>query len=306
MSPTTRSLAALPLALLLAACTPPHVPAAAPDTRTPTRTPTDHGDSWQQVRAAGSGEITVLYVPAPGWAYRDAEGRLTGVTVELMRLFATHVEREHGTPLRVRFVEEPQWRTFYARVRDGSGGVFGIGNVTITPARRQEIRFSPPYLANVATLITHRDVPELRRLPDLPIAFRGLVALAFQGTLHEERLRELQREHFPGMHIVHAASNPEILERVAAGGFFAYVDAYNLHAARAAGAPLRAHPVADDADEAFGVIMPLDSDWEPVIGSFFTARGGLHARTEYHALLATHLGEELARTLVDALAAPES
>jgi hypothetical protein len=291
--------AAAAMACALAACgaPPPAAPAPAPGIGT-----VDRGDRWAEVRAAGSGAATVLYVPADGWAYRNADGRLTGVTVELMRLFAAHVRAAHGVALDLRFVEEEDWRTFYQRVRTGTGGVFGIGNVTITDDRRAELRFSPPYLTNVASLITHAEVPELERLEAMPVTFAGLTALAFAGTLHEERLRRFEREHFPGVEVALARSNREILDRVAGGGYFAYVDAYNYHAAREAGAPLRHHPVADDAAEEFGVIMPLESDWAPVLAAFFEHGGGVRRTDAYRALLVEHLGEELARTLLDAAA----
>jgi ABC-type amino acid transport substrate-binding protein len=286
---------------LLMACggLPPAEPVPAP---APGSGAVDPGDRWAEARTAGAGTVTVLYVPADGWAYRDAGGRLTGVTVELMRLFAGHVRAAHGVSLDLRFVEEEDWRTFYRRVRTGAGGVFGIGNVTITEARRAELRFSPPYLTNVASLITHADVPELERLEAMPVTFAGLTALAFAGTLHEERLRRFEREHFPGVEVALAGSNREILDRVAGGGYFAYVDAYNYRAAREAGAPLRHHPVADDAAEEFGVIMPLESDWAPVLADFFEHGGGLRRTDAYRALLVEHRGEGLARTLLDAAA----
>jgi hypothetical protein len=278
--------------LLLAAC------ASAPPAGVPAGP--DAGDRWEEVRARGAGTATVLYVPAEGWAYRDGEGRLTGVTVELMRLFAEHLRTEHGVALELRFVEEPDWRTFYRRVREGSGGVFGIGNVTITEPRRAELRFSPPYLTSVATLITREDVPELARLEEIPSTFEGLAALAFEGTLHEERLRRIRAEHHPELAVELARSNREILDRVAAGGYFAYVDVYNYHGDRRRGAPLRNHPAADDPAEEFGIVMPLDADWGPVVDAFFAHGPGLRRTAAYRALLEEHLGPDLARTLLEA------
>jgi len=142
----------------------------------------DRGDRWATASASGSGEIQVLYVPAEGFADHAPDGEPRGVTADLMREFAAWVEAEEGVAVRIRWEEERDWSRFYARVRDGSGGVFGIGNVTITEARRDELRFSPSYLSNVAVLITHRDVPELASLDAIPQRFAGLAALAFGGT----------------------------------------------------------------------------------------------------------------------------
>jgi ABC-type amino acid transport substrate-binding protein len=257
----------------------------------------DTGETWASAASAGEAAVTVLYVPADGFAYRDEEGRLTGVTVEIMRAFADWLADERDTRLAIDFVEEEDWSVFYGRIRGASGGVFGLGNVTITEARRTELRFSPPYLTNVAVLITRDDVPELAGMSDVGHAFAGLAPLAFAGTLHETRLRSLRDAHMPGVEIAAAASNAEILDRVASGGFFAYVDAYNFWRAVEAGAPLRRHPAGDDPGETFGIIMPLDSDWSEPLTAFFAHDGGYLESAPYRELLVRHLGEDVARAL---------
>jgi hypothetical protein len=255
-------------------------------------------DSWQAASARGHGSVRVLYVRSAGFAYRDDAGRLTGLTVELMREFARFVEQRHGVTLELEFVEEEDWRTFYNRVHDGRGGLFGIGNVTITEERRAEIGFSPPYMTSVAVLITHASVPQLPSLEALGRTFAGMQPLAYAGTLHEDRLEAIRAAHMPGTPLELATSNPEIIERVSADTrYFAYVDVYNYWRAREAGAPLRRHPAADLSSEEFGVIMPHDSDWAPVITEFFEADGGLLEQPLYRDMLRLHLGPELAALL---------
>lgn len=254
-------------------------------------------DSWAAAQAARGGRVQILYVPADGFAYHDAEGNLTGVTVEVMRHFAEWVGAEHGVDLDVDFVVEEDWRTFYGRVRDASAGVFGIGNVTITEARRSELQFSPPYLTSMAVLITHERVPEIRDGAGAAVAFRGLDALAFEGTLHEERLRVLRDAYVPDASLVMAGSNDAILDSVANGGYFAWIDVYNYWRALEHGAPLRRHPAFDDPAEEFGVIMPLVSDWAPVIDGFFHHGDGYRNTARYRDLLSRHLGELLADAL---------
>lgn len=284
------------IALMLAACG-TGTPAASTGNTLDSGSVLDRGDSWEAAAAAGHGTARVLYVPAGGFAYRDDEGTLTGVTVDMMRQFAAWVQEAKGVRVDLEFVEEQDWRTFYSRVREGGTGLFGIGNVTITQARRSELQFSPAYLTNVAVLITRDDVPELTSPAAAATAFSGLDALAFEGTLHETRLRALRDEYLPDASVAMASTNDEILDRVAEGGWFAYIDAYNYWRARDGGAPLRRHPVADDPAEEFGVIMPLQSDWGPVMEAFFEADGGYRNTPEYRDLLIRHLGEPLTRAL---------
>jgi hypothetical protein len=308
-------LAALAFGGLVAACETPDAPegtdragesaAGSTDEREASLPPSGveplRAPSFEAAADAGRIELVVLYVPSEGFAHGDGEGRLTGVTVELMRDFGAWVEARLGIDTEVRFEEEEDWPTFYRRVRYSEGGVFGIGNVTITEPRRDELAFSPSYLTNVAVLITHAEVPELESMEEIGERFAGLAAVPFSGTLHEERLEAIRDEHFPDMEMVPVGSNDRLLELVASGeGYFGYVDVYNYWRATEQGTPLRRHAVGDDASEDFGVIMPRGSDWEPVIRAFFEEGEGLRASARYRELLATHLGDEMARLLLAA------
>jgi ABC-type amino acid transport substrate-binding protein len=257
----------------------------------------DHAPMLAEARREGAATLRVVYVPAEGFAYRGAEGRPTGVTVDIMRAFAAWLASEQDLHVELDFVEETDWRTFYSRVREGSGGVFGLGNVTITDARRQELQFSPAYMTNVAVLITHESIDELTTLEDVPRAFAGLRPLGFEGTLHETRVRALRDAWLPGVAVELAGSNGEILERVGAGCCFAWIDGYNFWRARDQGAPLRRHAIGDDPAEEFGIIMPPDSDWPSVLAAFLGGRDGFRMSPQYDAILVRHLGEAIAAEL---------
>ncbi|MEE2002865.1 transporter substrate-binding domain-containing protein [Alkalimonas sp. MEB108] len=279
------------LSLFLAACSPEPVVSLSPLGQ-------DRGDSFQQAQQQGQASLTVLYVPAEGFAYTNAAGELTGVSVEIMRDFARWAERHHRIRLQLNFVEETNWQHFYQRVMQAEGGVFGLGNVTITEARKQELQFSPPYMNNVAALITHQDVAELQDWADFPSQFAELEPLAFSGTLHEVRIRRLRDSYQPGLAIQRVTSNPDLLELVASGAFYSYVDAYNYWRARQAGMPLRDHPLAAETDETFGFIMPLNSDWSQFMQAFFAAEGGYRHTASYRQIMQQHLGQELAELLL--------
>jgi ABC-type amino acid transport substrate-binding protein len=253
------------------------------------------GPTFRESLAAGHAHLTYFFVPSSGFAYRNQAGHLTGVTVELLRDFARFVADTHGLEVAITWIEEELWARFYGFVRDSEGGVFGIGNVTITDARWQEIDFSPPYLRNIAALVTHQDVPELEAMEAVGEAFAGLTALPYPGTLHEARLEAIREAHFPLMASRPVASNDELVSALAAGPeTFGYIDIYNYWRAREAGLPLRRHPVGDDAAETFGVILPDGSDWTPVITAFFEADGGYAESERFRRLLREHLGDELA------------
>ena len=254
----------------------------------------DSGTTLDQARAGESAELKVLWVASEGWAQAGPDGQPEGLTIAIMQRFAEWLNAQHELDVTLEFVEEADWRRFYGRVRDASGGVFGLGNVTITAARREELAFSPPYATNVAVFISGAADPEVHEPAALPQLMLGRRALGFAGTLHEARLRDLAERHWPDMPLDLADSNDEILAAVAASTHFAYVDGYNYFRARAQGLAVRRHPALDDPGEQFGIIMPLDNDWQDLLVDFFASEGGLVNSDWYRDQLVKYLGHGVA------------
>jgi len=258
--------------------------------------------SWQEVKDASSGDITLFYVPSEGFSYVDDEDELTGVTIELMRDFKSFVESEYDVGLNLHFEPIESFTDFYSTVVNSRSGTFGVANVTITEERRGELTFSPSYLSNIAVLITQDDIERAEQMSDISQYFSGLTGLAFEGTLHETRIDNIVENYLPDADIEYAQSNGEIIDRVTEGNrYFAYVDIYNFYRAAERGAPLLRHEIGDEASEEFGVIMPLGSDWEDVVNHFFDHDGGYIHSDSYHTILRNHLGNELAELLIGEL-----
>lgn len=260
----------------------------------------DEPGSFESVKENRTGVVELAYVPSEGFSYINENGELTGVTIELFRDFIGFVNQEYDLTIDIRFKPIESFAKFYEYVREADPGVFGVANVTITEARKEELGFSPPYLTNIATLITHSDLEPVQEMSELPERFEGLDILAFEGTLHEERLRNIKERNLPESEIYFAHSNREIIERTAeTSRYLAYVDIYNYWRAAEQGAHVTRHPAGDEASEQFGVIFPLESDWMVVMNEFFETKGGYINSERYRNHLIEHLGEELAELLMN-------
>jgi len=177
-------------------------------------------------------------------------------------------------------------------VKGSNGGVFGLGNITITDERKREVKFSPPFITNLAFLITQNDVATLAKMEDLPTTFGKLTAYTAKGTLNEKRINELKQKYFPDMQITLTSTSQETLEKITSNrDGFAYLDlAFYLEAVQQR-KPVKRHPIGDKASEQFGFAMPMNSDWSPILDEFFKANGGYRNSTEYKSILRKHLGE---------------
>lgn len=251
------------------------------------------GDSWAQVKANGKGTVSMAYVETPSFVYKDATGNLTGICVDIMKDFTQWVSENKKVTLESKFVGEgANFKAMYDKTKASIGGVFGLGNITITEERKKQVKFSPPFITNFAILVTQNAVPTLAKFEDLPTTFAKLTAYTAKGTLNEKRILELKEKYFPAMKITYTSTSQETLEKVFSDpNGFAYLDlAFYLEAVQLKKSVKR-HPIADRAAEQFGFVMPLNSDWYPLLDEFFKANGGYLNSAQYRKILSKHLGE---------------
>lgn len=251
------------------------------------------GDTWKQVSKTGKGNIALAYVHTPSFVYVDNAGKLTGICVDIMNDFAAWIKETKKVSIESKFAGNgSNFRIMYDKVKSSKGGVFGMGNITITEERKKDVKFSAPFITNFAILITHNKVPTLSKLENMPKHFKNLTAYTAKGTLNEKRMLELKEKFFPEMKLTYTTSSQETLEKVFEDpNGFAYLDlAFYLEAVQLKKS-IKRHPVADKAAEQFGFIMPLNSDWTPVLEEFFRANGGYLNSAPYQSILLKHLGE---------------
>lgn len=250
------------------------------------------GDSWGQVKANKQGTLSLAYVETPGFVYKDKNGQLTGICVDIVGDFVKFVNDNKQVKLNSKFVGDGStFKGMYDKVKGSVGGVIGLGNITITDERKKEVKFSPPFITNHAILITQASIPTLARWEDMPTTFGKLTAVTAKGTLNEKRISELKK-YFPAMKIVYTATSQETYTKVTADpNTFTYLDiAFYLEAVQQ-GKSVKRHPIGDQTAEQFGFVMPMNSDWYPLMEEFFKANGGYTNTPQYKAILTKHLGD---------------
>lgn len=251
------------------------------------------GDTWAQVKANGKGTISLAYVETPSFVYKEANGVLTGICVDIMADFVEWTNENKKVSISSKFVGDgSSFRGMYDKTKASVGGVFGLGNITITDERKKEVKFSPPFITNFAILVTQNSVATLTKFEDLPTTFGKLTAYTAKGTLNEKRVMELKQKYFPAMKIAYTATSQETLDKVLADpNGFAYLDLGFYLEAVTLKKSVKRHPVADKAAEQFGFVLPLNSDWHPILEEFFSAGGGYLNSAQYRKILVKHLGE---------------
>ncbi len=257
------------------------------------------GDSWAEIQENGGGEVIVAFYEEDAFAYYDEDGEPTGVALDIINRFLSFVESNHDVDLDVTYEAHSSWTEFYDNVAESSGGVIGTGNVTITEERKDELSFSPPFLTNIAVLITHESVSDLTSFENIHEEFGEKTAVPYEGTTHETRINELIEQGWQDLETEPVSTDQEVVDFVSNNPqSFGYTDLYNYWmAAEEDNYPIKRHEVGDQTSENFGLIMPPDTDWDDELQRFFEIGSGFRATTTYRDILQEHLGREVSRLL---------
>lgn len=256
------------------------------------------GSTYAQAKVSKSAKFYYVYDGVPGFVDKNEDGEVTGLLVDIMRKFEAHVQSTKGISVIVEFVQVPNkdFKIFMSDVKNGSGGVFGLSNVSIKEDRKTDYQFSPAYMNNVSVLISNAKTPTLTNLSDLSTRFSGKKAYSVSSSTYYQRLDDLRKDHFPSMEIVSLTSVNEVMEKVSeTNEAFAVVDLnYYLEALKNKRS-IKRHAVGDKGEDKFGVIMPLKNDWEPLIREFFD--NGFIGGADYRLLITENLGKGALRLI---------
>lgn len=255
---------------------------------------------YAQAKTAGRATLVLRYIETPGFVEKAPDGTYKGVCVEIMHDFAAYMLEQQGIEITYRFddADAGNFISFLENIKTSSGGVFGLGNISITPERQKNYSFSPPIINNVAILMSNKELPTLRSFQQLPSTFSGLTAYAVANSTNAKRLYDLRDAYYPSMRIVEVPSSPEALKRINSDpNSFTSLDFTYYLQGRLNGLPLKRHPIGDDPSGSFGIIMPQNNTWSPYLAQFLNS--GYLQSPQYQ----RHLSETLGLSAVKLLEA---
>ncbi|EAY26427.1 substrate-binding periplasmic protein [Microscilla marina] len=256
------------------------------------------GDTWAKVNQSKSGTIVLTYIDTPGLVYRDANGKLTGVCIDIVQQFVKYLKTTRGVKqlsIRVKGRSD-HFPIFLRNVKQGKGGVFGLGNITITPKRRKQFKFTPAFIYNVSVLMTHHKVPTLGNLKNMRRDFAHMKAYTLRSSTNAKTIERFKQLYHPNLRIIYLSSSVEVLRKVASDPrSFTSLDFNYYASALQRGLPIKRHSVGDQkGGEEFGMIMPPTSDWQGVWNQFLSR---FVRTTAYKKILVKHLGSGAYRLL---------
>lgn len=251
------------------------------------------GDTFAKAKASGSGQVTFTYAISPGYVYPSSNSGVQGICVDIMEAFVKYVKEKHGVTLKVAWSGKHanDFGGFVKEVQQSSGGVFGLSSTMISAERKKILQFSPPFHSTFPMIVSHKNAPDLTSLSDISKTFASMKAYACKGTAWEKELLTIKKKHFPSLTIDYIKSVNHLAEQLTADprGFTVLNINYYLVAVRD-GYPIKQHLYEKPDRVPVGIIMPLSSDWAPVVAEFMNSGFIDRNNTEYRKIIANHLG----------------
>lgn len=254
------------------------------------------GTAFSKAQQEGTGELIFVYNEVSG--FTEQKGDVAeGLLVDLMIEFEKYVKEQKGVSLSHKFVyANNDFPAFMKQVKNAKGGVFGLGNVSIKEERKGIYDFSPPFLDNMSLLVTNSKVSTLNSMDEISSSFSGMKGYSIASTTNDERIQEIKKDYLPQAEITYFNSTNEVLDGLLESErAFAIIDLNFYLEALNARMPIKRHAVGDRKDDPFGIVMPKNSDWTPVMREFFDS--GFVESSRYSEIIAKNLGNSALRLL---------
>lgn len=255
--------------------------------------------TWQQATELKEAKLKVIYFENYPFTFKDDEGNLTGIEIDILNDFAKWLKSEINVDLSLEFSKSGNFSKFYSNLQTSEANTVGLGSLAISVWRKDEIKFTAPYMKNQSVLVSNLEVPTTRYFNDLENNFCDLTALVISGSSHEAEMLNIKNQFFPKMRVKYMETPKDLLQLVFEDkNYFGYVDLLSYWAfLQKRCCTMKIHKDLALEPEYFAFGLPLNSDWDKPFSEFFEGGFGYTATEGYRKILEKYLGYEIIQSV---------
>lgn len=229
------------------------------------------GDSWATVKSNGSGVLTVVYSEQFGLVFKDKDGKVKGVCVDILSDFAKYIKEKHGKDLTIKYAGVIPVFSEFLSTAQNTPNILGVTNTTITDDRKKILKFSPPYMSNRQVMLTNNKAPSLTSLKELPTKFPDFTAQVIAGSTHVQYIEKVKAEYMPSLKVSQEVSGPIIINNLVNNPkLFTIIDFTEFVEVVHRKLPIKRQMVDVGIVEELGFIMSKQTDWDIPLKEFLT------------------------------------
>ena len=253
--------------------------------------------SIAKTKSQNTDTLKVYYYENFPYAYTE-KGVIKGIELEIMDEFINWLGAKKNIKVEIVHRQYLDFNKFYYDVRTAGPKVIGMGSVTNILERETDVAFSPPYLQNIAVLITNGNVvsAKSKSKEEVTKIFNGMIALTIPNSSHEKYLNELKLNFLPNLVISSTDTQNNILNTISKDKkTFAYIDivAYWSYLKMNTDKSLKIQKQFNAPKELLGYILPKNSIYSTYINEFFENGFGFTSTKKYNQILEKYLGYEI-------------
>lgn len=239
--------------------------------------------------------LNIYYYENEPYAFSGKNGKVEGIEIDIINEIVKWSKSEKNLELEVKYKKYDEFSIFYDDVKNAKLNVIGLGSVTIIPERKEEIKFSAPYLKNVSVLISDGIIPTAKSMEDLYVLFSGLTGVTIKESIHEIHLDSLSKKMGGGRPYAYVGDAMDIPKKIKESTkYYGYIDVISFWKyLKTSNQYVKMHKVANKEDEHFGFIMHKESDWDKLTNEFFESGFGFTSTKRYREILQKYLGSEI-------------
>jgi len=247
--------------------------------------------------------LQVNYYENFPYAYKEGT-TLKGIEIDIVAEYAAWLKQKKNINVKVNYTAYSEFGNFYNSVKNGNSKVIGLGSVTQNAEREKEVVFSPPYLENLAVLITDGSVPTIKSKDANGVSkiLNGMTGIVVNKSNHVVYMNNIKKLYNQTPHEVAdllintTEKQSTVIETISKDKkVFGYMDIVAYWAFVKANPTkfLKIHKVFTEAKEYLGFILPKKNEHEIYLNEFFESGFGFTSTKVYHQILEKYLGYEI-------------
>ncbi|MEM7297456.1 MAG: transporter substrate-binding domain-containing protein, partial [Bacteroidota bacterium] len=247
-------------------------------------------DSWQDILRSKKGKIVFYWYPN-NINIENSKDIIDGVEYDLAVAFANYLNKKYKIDLEVEWNQTSSFEEVMETVSSATGGVFGASSISITKERATYLNFTPPYLTDIAVMVSSPNVPIAQTPAELREILNGLTAVTIANTTLFQSLIDLKNEQNIEFEIKNVDNSGEVIETIGQlENGFGYIDLPNFLVTLRSSPKVRRQFFRPIKLEGLAMIYPKNSDWTVPVNDYFSSD---QFQSDKHEIIVKYFGEDV-------------
>lgn len=247
-------------------------------------------DSWREVLKSKKGKIVFYWYPN-NINVENSKDIIDGVEYDLAVAFTNYLNKKYNLNLEVEWNQTESFDEVMETVSSARGGVFGASSISITKERATYLNFTPPYLTDIAVMVSSPNVPIAQTPAELSDILNGLTAVSIPNTTLLQSLLDLQKELNINFDIQNVSNSGDVIETIGRlDNGFGYIDLPNFLITLKGSPKVRRQFFRPIKLEGLAMVYPKKSDWVVPVNDYFNSD---QFESDKHEIIVKYFGEDV-------------